>query len=290
VTAERVYRPLLRCYPVGYRAERGDEILDTALQGGDRPRLREARSLILGGLRVRAEQNRRLPARTNWRLGLLFGVSTWLAATAANGVAGSVRIFPNRRPIFFAPATASDWHYLIVSGLVLVVVVLVWVAPRRWVTVAAAVTTLAAVVPLYTDGRLYSDGPWRWQSLAVVACGLLARGAHRMPRAWLPIPVALAAIATVPSWVMSMSGDAVERWEIGTSLVVLASCLVWLVVDGRPALGLAAYTLVALLFEVVRDIDYGIIGRPVVVFGLPAVIAIGLLTPAVWRLRRQSRL
>jgi len=67
---ERRYRTLLRAYPAGYRAERGDEIvgtlLDGAADGRRRPGLREAASLILGGLRTRLGTNR-LPQPMLWQ-------------------------------------------------------------------------------------------------------------------------------------------------------------------------------------------------------------------------------
>ena len=60
---ERRCRRLLRAYPAGYRAERGEEILGTLLEsapdGRTRPGRREVAALVLGGLRVRAAQNRR---------------------------------------------------------------------------------------------------------------------------------------------------------------------------------------------------------------------------------------
>lgn len=63
---ERRCRMLLRAYPGWYLAERGDEILGTLLEvgGPDRswPAVRDARALILGGLRVRVGQHQRQTA------------------------------------------------------------------------------------------------------------------------------------------------------------------------------------------------------------------------------------
>jgi hypothetical protein len=54
---ERRFRLLLRAYPAWYRRERADEMLGTLLEasppGRSWPSLRDARGLIIGGLRVR---------------------------------------------------------------------------------------------------------------------------------------------------------------------------------------------------------------------------------------------
>jgi hypothetical protein len=65
-TLEERYRRLLLAYPEWYRQDRGEEMLDTLLEaaGADRlrPTARDARGLILGGLRVRARHGQRLSA------------------------------------------------------------------------------------------------------------------------------------------------------------------------------------------------------------------------------------
>ena len=62
---ERRSRWLLRAYPARYRRERGEEILGTLLEdsppGRRWPSPRDARALIMGGLRVRSQGQWRLP-------------------------------------------------------------------------------------------------------------------------------------------------------------------------------------------------------------------------------------
>ena len=85
---ERRYARLLCAYPATYRAERGDEMLDTLMEaapsGRRRPSARDAGALIMGGLRVRAAQNRRLSAPTNLRLAAAFAAALIIALESAS--------------------------------------------------------------------------------------------------------------------------------------------------------------------------------------------------------------
>jgi len=86
-------RLVLRAYPPGYRAERGEEIIGTLLEasppGRRWPAAREARSLVAAGLRARAAQNRTQPLAASMRLVIggysfgacgLFMARCWLPA------------------------------------------------------------------------------------------------------------------------------------------------------------------------------------------------------------------
>jgi hypothetical protein len=85
---ERRCRLLLRIYPPAYRAERGDEILGTLLEaasaGRSVPGWRDAGSLVLAGLCVRAAANHRLAAPANLRLSVMLSLAAWLAASAVS--------------------------------------------------------------------------------------------------------------------------------------------------------------------------------------------------------------
>ncbi len=88
VTAfERRGRLLLRAYPAAYRRERGEEIISTLLEAtpADRtwPRPRDARALIVGGLKARAAQNRHLTTAANLRVAVMVGVSLFLSVWVA---------------------------------------------------------------------------------------------------------------------------------------------------------------------------------------------------------------
>ena len=111
---ERAYRWLLYAYPAWYRRERGDEMLDTLLGAAPHGRtwisLRDSAALILGGLRVRAGQNRRLTTAANLRLAVLFGVALWLSETIASDLG-----FAALQWLHAVPAGRSG--YLVLSGL-----------------------------------------------------------------------------------------------------------------------------------------------------------------------------
>jgi hypothetical protein len=84
---ERRCRLLLRAYPPAYRRDRGEEILGTLLEatpaGRAWPRLRDVRSVAIGGLRERAAQNRHLTTAANVRTAALVGVTLYLVVSAS---------------------------------------------------------------------------------------------------------------------------------------------------------------------------------------------------------------
>jgi hypothetical protein len=172
---ERGYRRLLRAYPVWYRRERGEEMLDTLLaalpHGRTWPSLRDSGALILGGLRVRTGQNRRLTTAAGLRLAVLFGVALWLAG----GVSGDLR-FAGLVWLHWIPAGPTG--YAVFSGLaVLAAAVAAWFAPRP---VVVAVSLAAAAVCAFPW-----QGPWSLLGqpvmLALLACWPWARSACRGP-------------------------------------------------------------------------------------------------------------
>ncbi len=83
---ERRSRLLLRAYPAAYRRERGEEMIGTLVETTpDRawPRLQDVRALVVGGLKARAMQNRRLSATANLRIAVMAGSSLYLVMLAA---------------------------------------------------------------------------------------------------------------------------------------------------------------------------------------------------------------
>jgi hypothetical protein len=279
MNAERVYRPLLRSYPAAYRAERGEEIIDTVLEGGDRPHLREARSLLFGGLRARAAQNRRLPAATNWRLGILLGVVSWLASLATGGVVRLAQTVLHDVPAYEAPTSAQDWRNMAIGVLLLVVVGLTWFARARWVALVAA--TAGVVMSVSSP-----DNSWRGIQVVLIACALLARGPVRMPRIWLWVPAVFFAVHAVNTWSITIT---TEHWSAGLTLALEVVVMAWLAVDARPLLGLATFLFIGAGFAMVPFLFDGAFGEGWALLIVPAIGAVVLL-PAAWRLRRQSAL
>src|SRR5215469_11069950 len=80
---ERRIRLLLRAYPPGYRADRGEEMLGTLLEatadGRDWPSARDAWSLLAGGIRARRAGNRRLGPATSLRQAVVLGLALYLS-------------------------------------------------------------------------------------------------------------------------------------------------------------------------------------------------------------------
>jgi hypothetical protein len=237
---ERGYRRLLRAYPAWYRRERGGEILDTLLAAAPRgrtwPSLRDCGALVLGGLRVRAGQDRRLTTAANLRLAVLFGVALWLTGRASGDLAFAGLGWLH----LVSPGQYSG--YAAVRGLVMLAAVgAAWFAPRPAVAavslIAIATVSLIAVA---THAYPWQGGQW-WlldDPAMLPALALLALGKERMPRYWLWLPGAeifgqmLTAYGRfhVPPLFVSL-------WLYDLPwLVILAAVVLWTVVDARPAI------------------------------------------------------
>ncbi len=132
---ERRSRLLLRAYPAAYRRERGEEIISTLLEAtpAERtwPRPRDARALIVGGLKARAAQNRHLTTAANFRNAVMVGISLYLSVWVAVYLrtVASIR-WPACRRCWPGYHRGDD--------------ALAWTAPRR-VVLAGAVPAAAAV-------------------------------------------------------------------------------------------------------------------------------------------------
>src|ERR1700677_2609833 len=138
---ERRYRRLLRAYPAGYREERGAEMLATLLEaapvGATWPSLRDARALVMGGLRVRAAQNHRLGTAAYLRLWALFGVAMALGIVVASGIR---QVIDGAIPL----THGYPWYLPVLWSLTLAVVGLAWFA-RRPVTIVIVALAVAAL-------------------------------------------------------------------------------------------------------------------------------------------------
>jgi len=256
-TLERRYRRLLRVYPAGYRKERGAEMLATLLEaapdGETWPSLRDARALIMGGLRVRTAQNHRLGTAANLRLAALFGVAMALGIVVASGI---------RQTIDSAVPLTPGYHWYppVLWALTLAVVVLAWFA-RRSATIVIAALVVAAVS--FYPGQ---PGAFRAYTLLLLVLAALARGTVRPPRSWLWW------LGAFPVWLLT--GIPVLLLAIVLALVL------WVVVDARPVIALA---LLVAFFGVGQLADLSRSAGLVFV-----AVGIMLAIPAVVRLRRQA--
>ncbi len=251
---ERRCRFLLHAYPAAYRRERADEMLGTLLattpQGRTWPLPRDTRALLLGGLRVRSGQERRLSTPGNLRLAALLGCALFLSFAAVNCASYAVGYLYNPGPFL-------RWQPLTVAVLILTAAVLPWLAGRRAVTVGALAAGTATVAY-----DLSSQFPWHGFHLSqlspaagnttailqvllpLAALVLLARGRERPPRLWLWLPaliVALAALAEFRAVTVTLAGQPIAGADSYLWLVPFGIAIAWIGIDARPAIGLAAY-------------------------------------------------
>jgi hypothetical protein len=267
---ERRSRWLLRAYPAEYRRERAEEMLGTLLEtttdGQTWPRPRDAQALVMGGLRARAAQNRRLSATANLRIAVMAGVSFYLVMMAAEYLGVYLSEFR------LDPRPAWPWTSVLVTALLVSTVLLAWTARRR----IAALSGLAAAVAIYFANA--NDGPFRsWIPLAVcvVAVVLLAPRSARPPRTWLFLSGALA-VAELVSVALVVGPVAATCAELAVGAISVA----WLAVDARLAAAVATFVLTYFVAQTALFFNAGLL--PYVL----AIVAIAAL-PA-WLTWRQS--
>jgi hypothetical protein len=230
---ERRYRALLRAYPPQYRAEHGEEIMDTLAQATPAERSwpvwREARALLVGGLRLRA-----LTAGDNSSRGLVLdglhiGATLLVAANAAGAVlavtGGSSRGISELAGLAWVLAFAG----MVRGGRLL---------PVCLVAVAAALSIGAQREALFfVPVQWYA---WEW-TLAnhVLPLVLVAALARRGAPARSPLLILLPA-APYAFWLGVISTPFfLSSTLFGLMLVAAIGALCLAPVDPRPALGLA---------------------------------------------------
>jgi hypothetical protein len=239
---ERRCRRLLRAYPRPYRTDRGEEILATLLDaapaGRNWPPARDARSLITGGLRVRAAASRQLPLAMSLRLAALLAAALWLGDSAADYLDFAI----HRGNYYGLPALSSVLFAACALGACLTITsAWLW---RRSVTVSLALAVTAASALACSQapylGGLLSDVRLIGPPLALAA---LATGKDRPPRSWLWLPAAFL-IARLAALFPSSAG---RLWPLAFALFpavffgVLGITLLWLATDARPAIAFGIY-------------------------------------------------
>ncbi|GAA0910610.1 hypothetical protein [Virgisporangium aurantiacum] len=255
------YRRLLAAYPRWYREERGAELvgtlLDSARPGQVRPSAREARALILEGLRLRAGTSGHRTARESLTGGLQLGMLLLIALAVLRDASvvweGSNGPVPPPGPAWWAFAVAGVLCEMVLFGLIAV--------GRFGLAVPASVVTGVVTTvghPMYFDqaDRLV------YRMLAVnaalnlagaVALWLLSRRLGRITAG----PVMLA-WAIVPAVILMISVylNATGRGDSGTqwAFVLLYLCaLGYAGIDPRPALA-AAFALTMFLAQIMSTV------------------------------------
>jgi len=269
------YQRLLVTYPNGYRAAHGDEILSTLLEAARPtqrfPSWREATSLLLGGLRLRARQAAKESPSRLWTDGLHLGV---LLVVLVN-LGGAMEMGP------------APWIALLAIGALAVL--------RGWGRTALAATAIAALavarpllphlgLPWWLPG--YGDwsavGRYLWP--AVVLAVLAWPGVGRLrPRSWwwLLLPAVQAALPLVER-PRSLVKAGVEVGLLLAVLVVAVGAL-----DPRPAISAAVYLVPGLLYAA-ESIAEGAPSTLALCYWIVLAVLTATLAAAAWRIRRQQ--
>ena len=276
-------RWLLHAYPAWYRRQRGEEMLGTLMDaspaGRRWPSLRDIRAMLIGGLRVRAGQHRRLSTPANLRLAGLLGVALALLWLIGNNLGSAIMFWTHAYPA----ATPADLGYQAAASLLaLAAVVAAWFAP--WPVVAGPAVAGAALW-VYSGDRVMASQPAGLLLLLVI----LTAGRERMPRSWLGLAGLLLAFT-----LLQQSTAAPRLYFLFALLsyapwVVLGAVILWAAVDARPAVAMAIYLASNyLIFTLIGYAGYGAAPAAAWEWYLPAVGVAVLGSCALWRLRRQA--
>ncbi|MBO3738700.1 hypothetical protein [Actinoplanes flavus] len=259
---ERRYARLVRLYPA--RSPR-DEILDTLLQSGQPPTLRETSALVLGALRARAGYALdRSPIR-------LAALAVLLYATAVDVLTSLPLDVP---AIVGTPLGIAQYAVAGLAALVLHVTALFALArgAYRLSAVAAVLAVGPALVALERSGSYLNDGFWAAPvaALLVLAVNLSPRGERSNPYLWTALlPFAIVILPTGSGTVLT-PGLFIEQQAM---IVLVVAGLLWSAVDPRVPLAVAALALCDFLTHLTAVAAGAVVGGGSVAYGL-AVTAV----------------
>jgi hypothetical protein len=275
---ERRCRLLLLAYPARYRRARAEEMLGTLLEATPDdhrwPAWHEGRALAVGGLRVRSGLDQRLTIAANLRLAVVLGLALMLLRIAAADLA-EVVIFWRHWYV-----DGADTGYAMACWVLTVAVLAaLFVAPPRIVAAMAVVTA----------------GLWFWgyslhgqgvlASLVLLVLAVAVHGQGRLPRIWLwlaaalLLPQLLLAFGMLGSTYLAGVLAAVIFW------IILGCVALWIVVDPRPAIAIAAFV-GCLLAGLPAPFPLAV--QPAYPWQISACAATGLAAAAIWQLQHRS--
>ena len=275
-------RWLLRAYPAWYRSQRGEEMLGTLMEaspaGRRWPSLRDIRAMLIGGLRVRAGQQRRLSTPANLRLAGLLGVALALLWLIGNNLGTAIMFWTHVYP---AATPAGLGYQAAASLLALAAVLAAWFAP--WPVVAAPALAGAALW-VYSGDRVMAS-----QAGLLILLVILTAGRERMPRSWLGLAGLLFAFTLLEQFTAAPRLYFLFAPLSFAPWVVLGAVILWGVVDARPAVAMAIYLASNyLIFTLLGYAGYRAAPAAAWEWYLPAVGVAVLGAGALWRLRRQA--
>ncbi len=303
---------LLRFYPPGYRAHRGEEILGTLLEttrpGRGWPPAREVASVIGGGLRARRAANLDQGLGASLRhAGILAAAMIMAQGPAALLLGAGLHIVGQHVGLLRGDELGlgllpGDEPGVVLGSLLAVTALAATWCGRRWLVVAAvAAAVLAAVSCL-------AFGGWQVNTvveiavpavLALVVLLPLTKRAERPPASLLWLPCLVLMVNFVVVLAVARGLDIYYAYPIPNirlyvllspydtyqSLVPVLVAVCWLVTDVRP---LAAITLQFLLWRVLASIGYQA-GRSWTQTAIAAGLSLALTCALLWLLRHRAR-
>jgi hypothetical protein len=279
---ERRCRMLLFGYPVGYRRDRGEEIIGTLLDAtpGSRawPLPRDVLAIVVAGLRARYRLNRHRKTAANLRIAVIVGISAYLCLDAATWFHTTHVAKLCTAPVSCSQFAGPPW---LGPALIAATVVLACVCPWRAIILCAALPA-AVLVWLAAGGVPYILGVPEVLLPCLALLVILAGRRERPGSGWLWL---LAAIAVSP-WLIGVEAGPDESLKIFAAFALFS--IAWIIVDAKPAIAVAVFLVaVWLSWTLYHPARFDV--RPLEIDGaivLGTVAVVGGL--ALWGLRRQS--
>ncbi len=228
-TLEQRYRRLLLVYPRSYREARADEMIGTLLEssapGRSRPKGKDTRALILGGLRVRSGSDQGLTVAESVRLVVLLAACLDIMSEAYYWFADVRGSWG-----YTFPSMAYGWISLALGLLAVAAVALAW---TRWRATTLTVTAATAVLWIYhPQGGDWANAIAPVLALTAIAILTAGPGRPRLPRAWLALPGAL--LVTELTATILQFTTSVPPGVDYVPFILLAGTILWCIVDTRP--------------------------------------------------------
>jgi hypothetical protein len=274
---ERRSRLLLRAYPAGYRRDRGEEIIGTLLEatppGRSWLRARDTRALIVGGLKARAAQNRRLTSADNLRIAVMVGVALYLSVWIGVDLRTAALDFS---------LPGMVWPALLVGLPLAAALVLAWTAPR--IVVLAGALPAAVAVGYFVLVRTHLIGPAVVQLASLAGLVALISRTARPSRRWLWLVGVVVAPAVLP-FPHTYLGYFERLYSGALVLAIFVISILWAVIDARLIVAIITYLALTVVQSDLAIVTHG--------FGIysqipPLLIVAAVAALAVWLLRRQS--
>jgi hypothetical protein len=296
---ERRARWLLRAYPPGYRADRGEEIIGTLLEatppGRDWPPSREAVSLVAAGLHARRAANLRQGLAASLRQTAVVGAAVYLAQLPSMAIGAAVW---SARRGHFLYLWSYQWPILVLGVLTIALLTAAWSGRRELVAIAAA-ACLALVVICTVRAQA-------WDLMLVLAelAGpsvpvflVFARRTERppVPLLWLLfLPVAVTSAESLANVPPALFAATTARMTLlfpyasDLSLVTVIVAVCWLATDVRPLASIVlAFTVTRVMYGFVYARSAGLVALDVITVWIAALAILAFALG--WLLRRRAR-